>query len=69
MVGERPPCTQKIWLSTTADKLQQGTSKQHGSKRVSNPMQPARQCAWYLLHDGCRTTVVLTLRHMLANAM
>jgi hypothetical protein len=29
MVGDRPPCTQKIWLSMMADKLQQQQQQQH----------------------------------------
>lgn len=43
MVGDRPPCTQKMWLSITADKLH--SSRQGQSRRykgtVAHPYQAA----------------------------
>jgi hypothetical protein len=41
MVGDRPPCTQKIWLSMIADKLQRHTSIEQQQQGAGDMQQPA----------------------------
>jgi hypothetical protein len=52
MVGDSPPCTQKIWLSTTADKLQ--NQQQQGGTKQQKQQVRVRPTAIHacLMSDG-----------------